>query len=162
MSHLSSTVFFNHFLRERGVSNEIRSLLYHMARSAKYINFSLRAGNTGKSATFNETGDQQVDMDLITDRIIFDEIVKSELVSAIVSEERDGIEEIDAPRGNLLVAYDPLDGSSLVEADMAIGTIFGVWDKDSFLGTTAGEGMIASCYAIYGPQVRLILSLIHI
>lgn len=159
MSNLSTTVFFNHFLRERGVTNEVRSLLYHMARSAKYINFSLRAGNTGKSATFNETGDQQVDMDLLSDRIIYDEIVKSELVSEIVSEERDSIEKIDAPRGNFLVAYDPLDGSSLVEADMAIGTIFGIWDKDSFIGTTAREGMLAACYAIYGPQVRLVIAI---
>lgn len=158
MSHPSATVFFNHFLRERGVSNDLRSLLYHLSRSAKYINFSLRAGNTGKSLTFNQTGDLQVDMDLMGDQIIFDEIVKSELVSGVVSEEREEIVDVAASRGDFLVAYDPLDGSSLVEADMAIGTIFGIWDKKSFLGTTAREGMIAACYAIYGPQVRLVIA----
>lgn len=151
--------FFNHFLRETGVSNEVRSLLYHIARSAKYINFSLRAGNTGKARTFNQTGDQQVDMDILSDQIIFDEIVKSELVSMVVSEEREEPVHIDSTRGNFLVAYDPLDGSSLVEADMAIGSIFGIWQKDDFVGSKAGEGMLASCYAIYGPQVRLVIAI---
>ena len=49
---------FNHFLREKGVSNEIRSLLYHIARAVKYINFSLRAGNTGTLGTQNIFGER--------------------------------------------------------------------------------------------------------
>ena len=70
---------FNHFLREKGVSNEVRSLLYHIARSIKYINFSLRAGNTGKADSENCQGEEQLALDVMSDLIIQNELKKSEL-----------------------------------------------------------------------------------
>ncbi len=151
---------FNHFLREKGVSNEVRSLLYHIARSVKYINFSIRAGNTGKCESQNLFGENQLKLDVSADKTIADELEKSELVTVIASEEKDKPEKFKSSRGNFFVAYDPLDGSSLVDANLAIGSIFGIWENaDNILGKKVGENLIASCYAVYGPRITLTIAI---
>ncbi len=151
---------FNHFLREKGVSNEVRSLLYHIARSIKYINFTIRAGNTGKCGSENSFGESQVAMDVLADDIIAEELKRSELARLVVSEERENVLEFDAPRGDFLVAYDPLDGSSLVNVNCSIGSIFGIWDNaKDILGSKVDENFVASCYAVYGPRITFVIAI---
>lgn len=151
---------FNHFLREKGVSNEVRSLLYHIARSVKYINFSIRAGNTGKCGSQNSFGENQLKLDVTADKTIADELEKSELAAVIASEEQADPLNFNATRGNFFVAYDPLDGSSLVDANLAIGSIFGIWkNADNILGERVGKNLIASCYAVYGPRITLTIAI---
>jgi fructose-1,6-bisphosphatase I len=148
---------FNHFLRSKGVSNEIRSLLYHIARSVKYINFSLRAGNTGIAGTQNYSGEDQLALDVVADKIVMAELEQSELVALLASEEQNELISFPSPRGQFTVAYDPLDGSSLVDANLAIGSIFGVWKGNTLKGRTGNE-LEAAVYAIYGPQVILMIA----
>lgn len=151
---------FNHFLREKEVSNEIRSLLYHIARSIKYINFTIRAGNTGKCGTENSFGESQVAMDVLADDIIANELERSELAKVVISEEREEPLIFKSPRGDFLVAYDPLDGSSLVNVNCSIGSIFGIWDKsDEVIGQTSDKHMVASCYAVYGPRITFVIAI---
>ncbi len=149
---------FNHFLREKGVSNELRSLLYHIARSVKYINFSIRARNTGLAGSENIQGEEQLALDVMADKIIEKELEKSELAALIASEEQDKSKSFSAPRGKYAVAYDPLDGSSLVDANLAIGSIFGIWAGDEFIGQT-GENLQAACYSVYGPRVIFVIAI---
>ncbi len=151
--------FFNHFLREQGVSKELRSLLYHIARSIKYINFSLRAGNTAKLTSQNVFGEDQLKLDVLADKIISQELEKSELAAIIASEEQKHAQKFPAPRGKFGVSFDPLDGSSLVDANLAIGSIFGIWEGDKFIGTTGRKNMVASCYAVYGPRITLTIAI---
>jgi fructose-1,6-bisphosphatase I len=157
MSHSNQS--FNHFLRERGADWDVRSLLYHIARSVKYINFSIRAGNTGGAGTENASGESQIAMDVLADNIIRSELEKSEIAKVIASEEQDESIEFESHRGNYFVAYDPLDGSSLVDANLAIGTIFGIWESPDMIGHKAGDGMVAACYAVYGPRITLTIAL---
>ncbi len=151
-------ISFNHFLREKGVSNELRSLLYHIARSVKYINFSIRSGNTGLAQSQNSFGEEQLALDVLADKIIASELEKSELAAVIASEEQKEVHRFSAPRGKYAVAYDPLDGSSLVNANLAIGSIFGIWQGEDFIGQTPGD-QIAACYAVYGPRITLTIAL---
>lgn len=150
---------FNHFLRERDADWDVRSLLYHIARSVKYINFSIRAGNTGGAGTENASGESQIAMDILADKIISKELEKSQLAKVIASEEQDDPMELESHRGNYFVAYDPLDGSSLVDANLAIGTIFGIWKSPDMIGKKASDGMVAACYAVYGPRITLTIAL---
>jgi len=150
--------FFNHFLRENDVSNELRSLLYHIARSIKYINFSLRAGNTVQAESDNASGEHQLKLDILANDIICKELKKSELASIIASEEEDECKHFPSPRGTFGVSFDPLDGSSLVDANLAIGSIFGIWDCNEFIGKTARKNMVAACYAIYGPRISFVIA----
>ena len=149
---------FNHFLREKGVSNELRSILYHVARSIKYINFSLRAGNTGTLESENPQGEEQMALDVMADKIIENELERSELVCCCVSEEQENPRKFNAPRGKFSVAYDPLDGSSLVDANLAIGSIFGIWEGCGLVGQI-GQNQTAACYAIYGPRVTFVIAI---
>ncbi len=156
---MSSNQSFNHFLRERGADWDVRSILYHIARSVKYINFSIRAGNTGGTGTENASGECQIAMDVLADKIIHTELEKSQIAKVVASEEQETCLEFDACRGNFFVAYDPLDGSSLVDSNLAIGSIFGIWKDPEVIGRTAGEELIASCYAVYGPRITLTIAL---
>jgi len=76
----NSSQSFNHFLRERGAEWDVRSILYHIARSVKYINFSIRAGNTGSAGTENASGECQIAMDVLADQIIGRELEKSQKI----------------------------------------------------------------------------------
>lgn len=156
---MSNNQSFNHFLRERGADWDVRSLLYHIARSVKYINFSIRAGNTGTAGTENSHGECQIAMDVLADKIISTELEKSQIAKVVASEEQETCLEFEAHRGNYFVAYDPLDGSSLVDANLAIGTIFGIWENPDMISHKAGDGMVAACYAVYGPRITLTIAL---
>jgi len=149
---------FNHFLREIGVSNDLRSLLYHIARSIKYINFAIRAGDTGLNKSCNPSGEDQLKLDVMSDKIIEKELENSELAKIIASEEQEEPKKFQAPRGSFAIAYDPLDGSSLVDANLAIGSIFGIWPGDNFLGQT-GNDMVAACYGLYGPRITFVIAI---
>lgn len=149
---------FNHTLRKNNVSNDVRSLLYHIARGVKYINFSLRAGNTGLANSENSSGEDQLKLDVLADQIIMEQLKSSELCALIASEEQDDLVQLPAPRGKFVVAYDPLDGSSLVDSNLSIGSIFGIWEGSELVGKR-GNDMVASAYAIYGPRVELVVAI---
>jgi fructose-1,6-bisphosphatase len=124
----------------------------------KYINFSLRSGNTGKTNTENCSGEEQLKLDVLADTIIMEQLKHSELCSTIASEEQEELASFPSPRGKFIVAYDPLDGSSLVDANLTIGSIFGIWEGDTLIGRTGNE-MVAAAYAIYGPRVELVVAI---
>ncbi len=149
---------FNHTLREQKTPSDVRSILYHIARGVKYINFSLRAGNTGYAASENSSGEEQLKLDVLTDQIMIEQLESSELVACCASEEQEEVIHFPAPRGKYTVAFDPLDGSSLVDANLAIGSIFGIWEGDCVVGKK-GKDLLAAAYAIYGPRVELIVAL---
>ena len=149
---------FNHFLRKTGVDKDLRSILYHLARAVKYINFSLRAGNTGLSGTQNIQGEEQMALDVLADRMVTEELRRSELVAQAISEEQEHPQALPHSRGSFVVAYDPLDGSSLVETNLAIGSIFGIWAGETLEGKTGAE-MLGAAYAVYGPRIRLVVAI---
>ncbi len=149
---------FNHTLREENTPSDVRSILYHIARGVKYINFSLRAGNTGVAKSQNSSGEEQLTLDVLSDNIIIEQLQYSQLVACCASEEQEELMYFPAPRGKYTVAYDPLDGSSLVGANLTIGSIFGIWEGGELNGKK-GRDLLASAYAIYGPRVELIVAL---
>lgn len=149
---------FNHTLREENTHSDVRSILYHIARGVKYINFSLRAGNTGVATSQNSSGEDQLELDVLSDKIMIEQLESSELVACCASEEQEEVIYFPAPRGKYTVAFDPLDGSSLVNANLTIGSIFGIWEGSELIGKK-GRDLVASAYAIYGPRVELIVAL---
>jgi fructose-1,6-bisphosphatase len=108
-----------------------------------------------KTEFLNESGDNQLEMDVIADILIHDKLVDSNLVSILVSEERSN--EVICNGDKFSVAYDPLDGSSLIDANFAIGTIFAVYPGTYLIGRTPRD-MVASMFAVYGPRTSVILS----
>lgn len=81
----------------------------------------------------------------------------SGVVCNIASEEMDEIFQVTSnPLGMFSVAYDPLDGSSLVDVNLAVGTIVGIYQGDNLL--QPGRNMVGAMYILYGPRVSMVYS----
>ncbi|MGV6847303.1 MAG: class 1 fructose-bisphosphatase [Marinibacterium sp.] len=107
----------------------------------------------------NTDGDQQKALDVIADDE-FATALKDANVRWYASEEKETVEELD-PKGELAIAIDPLDGSSNIDVNVSIGTIFSIQpaleDRDAtFLRD--GSSLLASGYFIYGPQTALVIT----
>jgi len=109
-------------------------------------------GDTSKSDNQNSTGDTQLKLDIQSDKIIEQEFKKISCVKEIVSEERENIIKINK-NGKYLIAYDPLDGSSLVDVNLSVGSIYGIYEND-FTGTN----IVASIYVVFGPRVEMVVA----
>jgi len=84
----------------------------------------------GVAGTSNLYGEEQLALDVLSDRIMRKRLVKSGVVCNIASEEMDENIRGQAgynPNGKYSVAYDPLDGSSLVDVNLAVGTIVSIF-----------------------------------
>ncbi len=145
-----------HLYGESKAPDALRHLLLDIARAAKYIQFAIRTTEAGLSGTRNQFGEEQVKLDVLSDDIIHRHLLESRLVASIASEERDAIIEL-SPKAPYSVAYDPLDGSSLVETNLAIGSIFGIYEGSALLGRTPRE-QVAAVYTLYGPRTILVYS----
>lgn len=113
----------------------------------------------GAAVGENTDGDQQKALDVLADEMFADGL-KSAGVRYYASEEQDEVVELD-PNGSLALAIDPLDGSSNIDVNVSIGTIFSIFDTkegavESFLRPASEQ--IAGGYIIYGPQTGLVVT----
>ena len=113
----------------------------------------IETGDTGKSEQENSTGDTQLKLDIASD-IIIERIFKQlPTVKAIVSEEQESIINLNKD-GEYLIAYDPLDGSSLVDVNLSVGSIYGIY-KNEF----NAKNIVASVYVVFGPRVEMVVTI---
>ncbi|MEM6281183.1 MAG: class 1 fructose-bisphosphatase, partial [Chloroflexota bacterium] len=144
-------------------------LLQDMALSAKLIaNQTTRAGLVnilGATDEENVFGETQQKLDLYADNIIFRMNDHTGRLSGVVSEEQDGIRHIpdEYVKGNYVLIYDPLDGSSNIDVNTSIGTIFSIHRKftkgeDAVMDDVLQEGkrLVAAGYVIYGSSTMMI------
>jgi fructose-1,6-bisphosphatase I len=116
-------------------------------------------GAMGAAVGDNTDGDVQKALDVIADEMFFDALQGSQ-VRWYASEEREEV-IVGNPDGHLALATDPLDGSSNIDVNVSIGTIFSIFEaKDdaeaSFL--RPGTEQICAGYIIYGPQTGLMVT----
>jgi sedoheptulose-bisphosphatase len=104
----------------------------------------------------NSFGDSQLDADVKTDALIFQNLQSTGLI-AVASSEENPI-DIECFGEGFSVAFDPLDGSSIVDANFAVGSIIGIYPGRGFLGRT-GREQVAAMVAQYGPRITIILGL---
>ncbi|MEO1924299.1 MAG: class 1 fructose-bisphosphatase [Nautiliaceae bacterium] len=119
--------------------------------TAKEIYEAIKTKDTGKVDTSNASGDVQVKLDVISDEIVEKNLLKVNSVKEIISEEKE--DPITKESGKYLVAYDPLDGSSLIDVDLSVGSIFGIYENDY-----KGENIKAAVYVVYGPRVEMVVA----
>jgi len=144
-------------LREQNVSDNLIHLVCEIAEASKYVINAIRTGDLGVAGTSNLYGEQQLALDVLSDRIIRKRLQHSGVVCNIASEEMEGIFKVSSnSQGMFSVAYDPLDGSSLVDVNLAVGTIVGIYQGCDLL--QPGRNMVAAMYILYGPRVSLVYS----
>ena len=121
-------------------------------RAAIEINEAIMYDDTGYSQNHNATGDSQLKLDIKSDIFIENEFKKVDSIKEIISEEKEHKTLIHA-EGKYIIGYDPLDGSSLLDVDQSVGSIFGIYENDY-----SGKNLIASAYVVYGPRVELVIA----
>lgn len=100
----------------------------------------------------NSSGEKQLKLDIISDKIFEEEFLKVNSIKILASEEKKEEIKIDK-NGKYLIGYDPLDGSSLIDVNLSVGSIFGIYEN-SF----NGKDLIASAYIVYGPRLELVIA----
>ncbi|MBI3699720.1 MAG: class 1 fructose-bisphosphatase [Afipia sp.] len=118
------------------------------------------AGVTGQTEGRNTDGDIQKDLDLRADRIIRSAL--GSFAIAVLASEEMAKPEILNRGAAISVAVDPLDGSSNINTNMSVGTIFSIVRTPADIDTTfmqSGEAQLAAGFVVYGPQTSLVLTL---
>lgn len=151
-------ISFSQHLISQGASNYLQDIFALLAEAVKDIAAIIETGRmTGKSGTKNVFGEEQLKLDVASNDLLVERLKSCQLISVIASEELDG--EIQChPNGTYALAFDPLDGSSLVDVNFSVGSIFSIYRIDSFIGHTPGE-MLAAAIAMYGPRTIFICSI---
>ncbi|UFS70439.1 class 1 fructose-bisphosphatase [Geomonas sp. RF6] len=142
-------------LRQQGICDNLVHLICEIAEASKYVINAVRTGDLGVAGTSNLYGEEQLALDVLSDRIMRKRLIQSGVVCNIASEEMDEIYEVQGDANGLYsVAYDPLDGSSLVDVNLAVGTIVSIYAGCDLL--QPGRNQVAALYILYGPRVSLV------
>ena len=157
------------------IPSHLRLLLEVVARACKSISLAVNKGDLGgvlgAATTENIQGEMQKQLDIIANEVLIEANEWGGHLAAMASEEMDSIYVVPNrfPQGEYLLMFDPLDGSSNVDVNVSIGTIFSVLKKGNddpkviepvneqdFL--QPGHQQVAAGYCVYGPQTTLVLT----
>lgn len=153
---LPTRVSLNAHLYQSGVPDRLRHLMNDIARAGKYVHHAIRSTDLGLAGSSNQFGEEQLKLDVLSNNIIKEELCESRLVHSYASEEETVLQEL-VPDAPFTVVFDPLDGSSLVDCNLAIGSIFGIYEKGELIGRKPRE-QLAALYLVYGPRTILVYS----
>lgn len=157
------------------IPSQLRLLLEVVARACKSISQAVNKGDLGgvlgSASTENIQGEMQKQLDIIANEVLIEANEWGGHLAAMASEEMDSIYVVPNrfPQGEYLLMFDPLDGSSNIDVNVSIGTIFSVLKKvndnpeaiepvteQDFL--QPGTQQVAAGYCVYGPQTTLVLT----
>ena len=171
MSVSLSRYLVEHQRAEGNIPPELRLLLEVVARACKSISHAVNKGALGgvlgTALTENVQGEVQKKLDIIANEVLIEANEWGGHLAAMASEEMDSIYAVPNryPQGEYLLLFDPLDGSSNIDVNVSIGTIFSVLKKpdgnvavqeSDFL--QAGSAQVAAGYCVYGPQTTLVMT----
>jgi fructose-1,6-bisphosphatase I len=173
---MSSTISLSRYLveqqRNKGhIPADLRLLLEVVARACKSISHAVNKGALGgvlgSADSENVQGEVQKKLDIIANEVLLEANEWGGHLAAMASEEMDSIYLVPNryPQGEYLLLFDPLDGSSNIDVNVSIGTIFSVLKKpEGSQGVTEsdflqpGKNQVAAGYCVYGPQTTFVLT----
>ncbi len=142
---------YKHFKgKHANIVIEIINLLEKGVKKAQEILEKPDAGSYTKLE--NSSGDTPIKADLALDKFLEENFLSLENIKSVFSEEKET--PVTKENGSYLIAYDPLDGSSVMEANFLVGTIIGVYEK----GYKA-QNLVASLYVVFGHKIELVVAL---
>jgi fructose-1,6-bisphosphatase I len=155
-------------LRRDNVPLDLISLIKTILAATKEISFRVSqahlGGLMGSTLDENIQGEVQKKLDVVANELFKDILLESGFVKAISSEEED-TSVAGNPDGKFLVSFDPLDGSSNIDINSLIGTIFSIHEAptdmaadDSDMFKQAGHRQVCAGYVLYGPATMLVMT----
>ena len=139
-----------------GIEVDLRRLIWQIAVVGKYISAKIHESNRKLAGFKNVYGEDQLALDRISDDILKNMLRNSGFVREYASEELKDIVTIGQGGEKYIVTADPVDGSSLVDTNLAIGTIIGIHKSSIF--DCGRNSMVAALYITYGPLITMIYS----
>ncbi|MFW9516693.1 class 1 fructose-bisphosphatase [Xanthomonas euvesicatoria] len=174
MSRPSLTRFLIEEQHAGRIDAELRQLITIVSRACKRISIAVSKGALGgvlgDAGTGNVQGEAQKKLDVLSNDILLEANAWGGHLAACASEEMDHSQPVpdQYPSGDFLLLFDPLDGSSNIDVNVSVGTIFSVLrapkvtekpGDEHFL--QPGTQQVAAGYCIYGPSTMLVLTLGH-
>ena len=159
--------------RNSRITHDLRLLIEQVATACKAISAAIGkgaiAGVLGAAGTDNVQGEAQKKLDVLSNDILITTKQANGTLAAMASEEMEDIYPIppEYPRGDYLLLFDPLDGSSNIDVNISVGTIFSVLKKPEGVQRDPvvadfllpGTAQVCAGYALYGPSTLLVLTL---
>jgi fructose-1,6-bisphosphatase I len=150
------TVDLRRHMWKAGVEIELRRLIWQIAVMGKYISAKIHESNRKLAGLRNIYGEEQLTLDRSADEILKNQLEYSGFVREYASEEQDSVIQIGKGEEKYFITADPLDGSSLVDTNLAIGTIIGI-HKEPILAE-GRKTLAAAVYITYGPLITMVYS----
>jgi fructose-1,6-bisphosphatase I len=144
-------MYLDDFLVKKGTDKSITKLILLLSKQAIVIKDNFLSSR-GAADTENVYGETQMALDKKADEILIAALKASRLVRWIATEEQPDIIEVDDPENQFGITIDPLDGSSLIDVNLAVGTIVGIY---SGYVLEPGNTMLGALYILYGPLTTL-------
>ncbi|CDJ47487.1 sedoheptulose-1,7 bisphosphatase, putative [Eimeria brunetti] len=161
-----SGLTLDELLDKLGADADLISALRTLFKECGSISEALRSTNVTKSGTSNSFGEEQLSVDLLAEHKLRNWAKNCPFVRAISSEEETNLEEVN-PGGSFVVCWDPLDGSSIIDCNWSVASIFGIWQigqkglqwkgPSTLIGAT-GRQLVAALLVIYGPRTTALLA----
>jgi fructose-1,6-bisphosphatase I len=170
MRRASLTQFLIERQRAGKINADLRLLIETIARACKAIstrvNKGALGGGHGSAGTENVQGEIQKNLDVLSNEILLEANEWGGNLAALVSEEMEDVKPTPThyPRGEYLLLFDPLDGSSNIDVNISVGTIFSVLrcpsgvEPDEACFLQPGRKQVAAGFAVYGPTTQLVIT----
>ncbi|MCK7592429.1 class 1 fructose-bisphosphatase [Pseudomarimonas salicorniae] len=155
----------------RQITPDLRLLIEVVARACKHISLAISKGELGgvlgNAEAYNVQGEAQKKLDVLSNEILLEANEWGGHLAALASEEMEAPHLIPHrfPKGNYLLVFDPLDGSSNIDVNISVGTIFsvlrcpeGVTEPTAEHFLQPGVEQVAAGYTVYGPSTLLVLT----
>src|SRR5512134_3267167 len=153
------------------INADLRLLIETIARACKAISTRVNkgplGGGHGSAGNENVQGEIQKNLDVMSNEILLEANEWGGNLAALASEEMEDVKPTPThyPRGEYLLLFDPLDGSSNIDVNISVGTIFsvlrcpqGVTQPDEACFLQTGRAQVAAGFATYGPSTILVLT----
>lgn len=150
-----------------GATGELSQLLRDIGLASKIISREVnKAGITnilGVDGSTNVHGEDVKKLDLFADHQLISALERSQITSMVISEENDGIVRLGSSNGRYIVYLDPLDGSSNIDVNVSVGSIFSIYMREARFDPTINEDdalqpgtrQVAAGYVLYGSSTIL-------
>ena len=165
---MASFTTLEQFLESDGAPSDLKTVIGALADVcadiSKLVASGALGGALGAAGKVNVQDEEQKKLDVLSDDMLTDALGACPVVAGVASEEREEVTPTGR-NGGYLVAFDPLDGSSNIDINVSVGTIFSINKAPDGRTPTeadflvAGRSQAAAGYAIYGPQTMLVFTL---
>ncbi|OJW69871.1 MAG: fructose-bisphosphatase [Candidatus Amoebophilus sp. 36-38] len=174
----SSVPFLSQFLEEEqtrfpNIPPAISTIIQAMSTAAGFMSNALIQAaldnEAGNIESFNASGDVQQRIDMLAQNFFLETLENTQEVCAVISEESDGLVPLAHKMAKYIVALDPLDGSSNVDVNGPVGTLFSIYQRTSSAeiplqdkdGLILGKQQLAAGYILYSTVTMLVYATIY-